>query len=108
VPAVRIDLAPYRRSIFETVTIHTDLRLKHKRLAAKKPLSEQRHGDSFSTKLGRWMHRSRVIDRENDRYFESVLDPQTGETIHHCAEPLSEHQGHGTAKMPRSRTADPA
>ncbi len=40
----------------------------------------------------------RVIDRENDRYKELVLDAETGEIIHNCEEPLSEHIGHGKAK----------
>lgn len=80
------------------VETHSDLGLKHRRLGAKRPISEQKHGDSFSKRLGRWMRRSRVVDRENNRYIETVIDPQTGEAIHHCDEPLSDHQGHGSAK----------
>jgi len=92
----------------ETFKIYSDLGLKYRRAGVKRPLSEQKHGDSFSTKLGRWMRRSRVIDRVNNRYFESVLDPQTGETMRHCDEPLSEHQRHGSAKTTGSRTAPQA
>ena len=85
--------------INETIEIHSDLGLKYKRTGVKKQLSEQKRGDSFSTRFGRWMRRSRVLDRENNRYTESVVDPKTGETIHHCNEPLSDHQGHGSAKV---------
>jgi len=45
------------------------------------------------------MKKNRVIDKNNDKYFEQVIDPETGETVHHCEEPLSEHFGHGTAKF---------
>lgn len=85
--------------ISESITIRSEIALKHKRPGVKKPLSEQKHGDSLSTKLGRWMRRSRVVDRENDRYTETVVDPKTGEMVHHCDEPLSEHRGHGSAKV---------
>ncbi len=40
----------------------------------------------------------RVIDRQNDRYFEQVTIFDDGEITHHCEEPLSSHQGHGSAK----------
>ena len=41
---------------------------------------------------------TREIDRENDRYHETVRDAETGELIHSKTEPLSKHRGHGTAK----------
>jgi len=85
--------------ISETLTIRSEIALKHKRPGVKKPLSEQKHGDSLSTKLRRWMRRSRVIDRQNDRYTETVVDPKTGEMVHSCDEPLSEHRGHGSARV---------
>jgi len=85
----------------ETVKIRSDLSLKQKRPGVKKPLSEQKHGDSFSVRFKRWMRRSRVIDRQGDRYTEAVVDPETGDVIHHCDEPLSEHRGHGSAKTAR-------
>lgn len=43
------------------------------------------------------MKKSRVIDKYKDRYMEKVTDPETGEIIHGCEEPLSEHFGHGFA-----------
>jgi hypothetical protein len=44
----------------------------------------------------RWAEKSRVIDREHDRYFEHVVDPVTGEEIHRCEERLSDHIGHSS------------
>jgi hypothetical protein len=31
-------------------------------------------------------------------YEEVVIDDETGETIHECREPLSDHTGHGSAR----------
>ena len=44
------------------------------------------------------MERLKVEDRRQDRYKEVVRDPDTSEIIHECEEPLSEHQGHGSAR----------
>ena len=41
---------------------------------------------------------SRLVDRENDRYRESVEDTKTGEVIRDVDHPLSEHRGRGSAK----------
>ena len=40
----------------------------------------------------------RCIDKDNNHYKEIVVDPETGEIIHQCEEPLSEHRGHGSDK----------
>lgn len=49
-------------------------------------------------KDGRLMLKERLIDKDADYYFESVVNPETGETIHRCEEKLSEHRGRGSAK----------
>jgi hypothetical protein len=49
--------------------------------------------------------KERVIDREEDFYFERITDLETGEVIHHCEEPLSSHQGHGGAKAKKKENA---
>ena len=41
----------------------------------------------------------RLIDRQNNRYVEKVIARDSGEIIHHCDEPLSEHNGHGSDKQ---------
>ena len=40
----------------------------------------------------------RVLDRKADRYFEKVTILETGEIVHLCDEPLSQHRGHGSDK----------
>ena len=62
---------------------------------------EQRFGDSLHRNSGKWMKLRRVIDRDNDWYEETVINPETGNVIHDCNEPLSAHRGHGSAKIQR-------
>jgi hypothetical protein len=42
----------------------------------------------------------RVVDRQGNWYEETVLDPD-GSVRHHQAEPLSDHQRHGSDKRRR-------
>jgi hypothetical protein len=59
---------------------------------------EIRFGESVEQRTGRTLRRVKRIDRRSDVYVEHVYDPNTGETVHWCAEPLSQHRGHGSAK----------
>ena len=78
------------------------MKAKDATLSGKKKIRiEQLVGDDLHQKSGKWYKKVRVIDRENDRYFEEVVDPETGAIIHRCDEPLSEHFGHGSARLPR-------
>ena len=74
------------------------LKSKEKEEGQKKPVREKVLGDDYSRTLERNVNLKRIIDRENDYYLEEVTDPQTGESIHYCHEPLSEHTGHGSDK----------
>lgn len=84
--------------IEERVEIHEMLEAKGQRQGMKKFAFEDRSGDEFGVKVQRWLKKVRVIDRENDHYREKVWDPETGDVIHECEEPLSQHFGHGSAK----------
>ena len=55
-------------------------------------------GDDLRRKDNKWMKKSRTIDKDNDLYKETVIDPETNEVVHHCEESLSVHQGHGSEK----------
>ena len=63
---------------------------------------EQFVGDHYYEKSNKWNMKVRIIDRVNDWYFEEVRDGDTGEVIHLCDEPLSDHYGHGSARRKRS------
>jgi len=85
-------------TIRETVTIKEKLGLKGRHVDGGKPFIEQVQGDDLHRDTGAWRRLSRVIDRENDEYHEVVEDPATGDILHECHEPLSQHRGHGAAK----------
>jgi hypothetical protein len=53
------------------------------------------------SKLAALVRHERSINRRDNRYFEKVSDAETGKVIHECSEPLSQHQGHGSAKKIR-------
>lgn len=50
---------------------------------------------------GALAYHARVMDRDGDRYVETVTMRETGEVIHHCDELLSEHIGHGSSRRER-------
>ncbi|MCL5406738.1 MAG: hypothetical protein M1398_08505 [Deltaproteobacteria bacterium] len=81
----------------DRVTVHANVKMKHKD-ATGKELAESVSGDDLHRKTGKWMEKSRTIDRKNDWYEETVTDPETGRVVHRCAEPLSRHRGHGSDK----------
>jgi len=80
------------------ITPRSKLIYKGRRGGKGKPFIFGTIGADLFRKIQKWIHLERVIDRENDYYKEVVRDPSTGEVIHHCEEPLSKHQGHGSAK----------
>jgi len=84
--------------VIEVATVREKWAMKHKRPGHKKPISESVTGDDLHQQSGQWNKLDRTIDRENNRYRELIIDPATGTVIRSCDEPLSDHQGHGTAK----------
>ena len=88
----------YHVSITDTMVARDGLGIKAKRPGEKRPFIEDKAMPDFSQSRGKVVLRKQVIDRDNDKYFESVTDYESGEVIHHRDEPLSEHRGHGSAK----------
>jgi hypothetical protein len=84
--------------ISSTLEVHGQRRLKGRRASGGAPFIEQKVGSDLHRKTGIWMKLERVIDRAHDWYRERIMSPKTGEVIRECEEPLSQHQGHGTAK----------
>jgi hypothetical protein len=60
--------------------------------------AELRDEPSIQRTTGSRTRHERLIDRRSDHYREVVTDAETGAILHHCDEPLSRHQGHGSAK----------
>jgi len=73
-----------------------------KKTGKAKTRIEMRIGDDLHRKSGRWYKLERIIDRNNKRYKEIVTNPETGEVVHLCDEPLDEHTGHGSDRGNRN------
>lgn len=88
-------------TVSETVEVRASVRAR-----ARPPKGrwffEHFSGDELYRKIGKWMKKVRRIDRRGDWYSEVVCDPETGEVVHRCEEPLSEHVGHGSAKRKKN------
>lgn len=97
----------YSEHLESTVQVRTQLRWKHKRPGFRRALAEGVSGSERSVRSGRWVTKTRLVDRQNNRYEELVVDEETGDTLHEACEPLSGHTGHGSAKRPPSSGEDP-
>lgn len=89
----------YTLSFSDNLSVHDQAKGKVKVKGRRKPIREFVSGDELFKTKNKWVIKQRIIDRENDRYFEKVVDKETDEVIHECDEPLSEHFGHGSAKL---------
>jgi hypothetical protein len=94
--------------ITETVTARDGWRFQVRdgNLSSKKRLrrdifsgAEQRksHGD--------FVQKERVIDKDTNRY-RKLIRIESGEIIHDVDEPLTDHFGHGSAKLKKVKPAD--
>jgi hypothetical protein len=92
----------FEEEITENLRFYKKLGMKGRHGPSGKWFFEAVAGDDRSKKTGKMMKLQRMIDRDRDYYYERVTDPETGETIHFCEEPLSEHKGHGSAKKNES------
>lgn len=84
-----------------TIKMYGSLRGKHKDPSKKS--KDKLKADFFSGyekqhSTGKMVKKTRIIDKDQDKYFEEVVDPVTNEVIHRCEEKLSEHRDHGHAK----------
>ena len=70
---------------------------KLKKNGKGKPIFEIKSGEEIFELEGIRVNKVRIIDKENDRYFELIQD-KNGNVIRRCEEKLSNHQGHGLSK----------
>jgi hypothetical protein len=85
----------------EPVELHEALKGKlsdPRKTGKRKVRGEFRTGDDLHRQTNQWNKVDRDIDRENDRYRETITDGKTGKVIRSVDEPLSSHRGRGSAK----------
>jgi hypothetical protein len=66
-----------------------------------KPVTEAKTGVETYRATGRDQFVQRHIRCARGWYDEMIRDAESGEIVHECHEPLSDHQNHGDAKRPR-------
>ena len=89
------------QTIVEEIRVreHLHSRIKDPRYSSKRnPRVISKVGASYSHGENKWMHREMRVDKNQGRYREVISDPETGEIIRECEEPLSKHRGHGDDK----------
>ncbi len=90
----------YERAAFVKLAIYDGTRVRGKRLGSKKPFIETLNVPEDCRRLSKIVRRKRTIDRQANCYSERVEDWGSGEVMHECEEPLTDHTGHGSAKEP--------
>lgn len=73
---------------------------RHGDVGKVKPYLEAYSGSDYYRDSEEWRQVSRVVDRENDRYTERIVDA-AGNVVRDVDEPLREHRGRGAAKRRR-------
>ena len=87
-------------TLSDGIEFHENIKGRSNKMPGKKkPYSEFQGGEEWSVDKKCYVDKVRRIDRANDVYYEKVVDKKTGEVIHECSEPLSQHFGHGSAKF---------
>lgn len=87
-----------------TLDVNPDLSFRYTwiQTGKGKPAVERTAGDVPRRDSGKMVFKFREIDRLRNWYSELVRDKVTGRIIHQCAEPLDQHQGHGSARKEKS------
>lgn len=87
----------------DEATGHEMTRLQERSSERRKWIRDLKIGHELWRDAGRWTQKYRFADRASDEYVEHIFDLETGEVIRSVREPLSKHQGHGSAKARRPR-----
>jgi hypothetical protein len=76
---------------------------RHGDVGQAKPYREAFTGFDYHRDSQEWRQVSRVVDQENNRYTERIVDA-AGNVVWDVDEPLSDHRGHGAAKRANPRS----
>ena len=100
-PACGSDKARVQVSATDALSI--DLKELDKRVGRSGPgkkgiRSELIQGDDLTHATGLWATKRRLIDHDNDRYQERVVEQGSGKVLCDVDEPLSAHRGRGSAR----------
>ena len=88
--------AKHQLEFGDKLEMHGSMAYEVKSKGRGKSHVEGKTGEEFFRKAKKWVQKIRLIDREKNYYKELVTDPETGQIIHECEEPLTAHKGHGS------------
>lgn len=94
----------FDESLVDGIIVLSNLRTKARHEGEKKPFYEGFSGEDLHRDSGKWMEKKRTIDRDSNRYSETIKNPETGKIVHDCLEPLDQHKGHGSAKWKNKKS----
>jgi hypothetical protein len=97
-------MEPITIRVHEDITTREWVKARSKQRGIRRSAGETIHGAEWSVGFQRWVIKTRLFDKIRDWYEERVIDPATGAILHECVEPLSAHQGHGSAKKRPTRS----
>jgi hypothetical protein len=82
-----------------SIEVKTSMGTKAKSPGEKRPFLES-VGGSFprGDSAGKWVQKTQVVDRRNNRYIKRVVDEETGEVLRDVDYPLTDHVSHGDAR----------
>lgn len=80
------------------VVVHSTLSMEGREAGGKRPFIEAKVGDDLFKETGEWNQIEQVVDRRSNRYRKRIVDPRTGKVLRNTDEPLTQHQGYGSAK----------
>jgi hypothetical protein len=89
----------------ETLELHEKAKWRSRDSRRGKPLRWGVIGDDLHGRSGRWSLLERIFDRIKGVYYEHISDKESGAVIKHCEERLSDHRGHGSAKIASDKQA---
>jgi hypothetical protein len=73
-------------------------KIRHEGRTSGRASVEFLHGDDLTRSTGEWVKLDRRVDRVADRYTERIVDRNGKVVVRDVDEPLSQHQGRGSAK----------
>lgn len=85
------------RAVANEAMAFSGVRHKQRRSGVARPILEGVRESQFDRSRRRWMSVIQIVDRLRNWYSKSVTDPSTGEVIRRCEQPLSAHNGRGSA-----------
>ena len=92
---IKLFLKEIVSGIYEGIGFKVKDRTKNSK---KNPVLDVFQGKEICKCTGEWVNKKREIDKINNRYYENV-ETLDGKILHHCDEKLTDHQGHGSAKI---------